>query len=141
MPIPPYIVRYYRSQGLEVPPEVAAQYEDTEETTPIQIPSIPEKPQPDYSGFIESTPVGQFYNFLGKMQRPMRRFYNSRFNDLYNQYQGTLVGDAESGRAPSRKWGDFLSNFNFRQDYMGYSPYQRGSNPSIRAPRTRYLNY
>jgi hypothetical protein len=101
--------------------------------------------QPVNSGlgldWLAANPEALYRRYLSGLNMPMRRFFESMYGNIYNEYQGALAGQAQGGGLPTMKFGDFLSGIDWTNRYYSYSPYQRGFNQSKFAPPTRYLNY
>lgn len=108
----------------------------------IPPPEVEQPPVFDTKGYLEQNPLGAYYGFLsGRLNTPMQRFFQNRFSDVYGQYQGDLANEARGGKIPTSSFDDYLKGYDFTRKYLSYSPYQRGSNPALTAPRTRWLNY
>ena len=70
------------------------------------------------------------------------RFFQNRFNDVQNQYMASLADFAlrNKGQAPSQHFSDYLSQFNFGQEYLNqYSPAERGFNATPQNAYARQL--
>lgn len=90
------------------------------------------------SGFAE-TPQGQrglFSNLLGQQSKQVRDFFAPRFNELYNEYLGTLTAN------PKQEFGGFLGSVNLPNRLGTFSPQQRGDySARTLTPRTRSLHF
>jgi hypothetical protein len=91
--------------------------------------------------FLETQPRGVFFNWLSKLNDPMKRYYSNQYNDIYGQYEGEVAGQAMAGKTPDLQFNSFLGKFPWLQDYWGLTDWQRGDTPNRLAPRTRWLNF
>ena len=96
---------------------------------------------PDLSGFLEDRPQVAFGTYLPQRGR-MRDFFQRRYGDIYGEYQGLLGQQVLKGEMPTLRFVDFLRDIDWKQRYLGFSPYQRGEYPSrLTGGAARFLNY
>ena len=80
-----------------------------------------------FSDFLEyqpqaayfSSPTGQSF---GQGSPNRRRYFQSSFQDYYNQYLGELGAQLRSGRAPTLRFQDYLATDPFTERYTAMTP-------------------
>ena len=93
------------------------------------------------SGWLKANPQAQYQQAISGLSMPMQNWFGPRYGTFYNEYMAELAKQAQTGALPTMQFGDFLAGIDWINRYYSNSPYQRGSNPSRLAPRTRWLNY
>jgi len=91
------------------------------------------------SSFLEDNPYSVYYNQLMSMDPRRRQYFQPRYGDVYGQFQGAQAGQALAGQQPTGKFSDFLSQYNFGEEYGRLAPWQRGEYNSRYAPPARWL--
>jgi len=88
------------------------------------------------SMFLQANPRYAYASMLPKLGQPMQRYYQPRFNELYDEYTGMLAAN------PTLQFPDWLNQQNWLQRYQGVPGAMRG-NYSSRSltPATRFLSY
>ena len=99
-----------------------------------------------FSEFLEENPRSAYYaqeqRALGQMgsQSPQpKRFFQGQFQASYNQSMGELGQQAQGGQIPSRRFGEFLEDFPFSQDFRSLPPALRGASVGAYSPQARFL--
>ena len=72
-----------------------------------------------------------------------QRHYQNQFQNVYNQYLGSLGGMLREGVMPSadNTFANFLGNFDWSDRYTSLPPQMRGDFPSQFNPRTRQIYF
>jgi len=116
--------------------------------------------------YLKENPGVAYSGFLQGLDKPQQEYYSPRFNNLYNEYQGTLGSQAMQGKEPTGDFLSFLGGYDFNKMYQNLEPYQivsyknqgaggadinrryneltsrqQGFYPASASPRTRFLNY
>lgn len=90
--------------------------------------------------FLRQRPEAQFFGSIPQGLLPaQQRFFGQRFNPIYNQYQGALGRQSLQGQDPQLEFGDFISNFDWINQYFGAPRRDRGFYPGRFAPTSRFL--
>lgn len=66
-------------------------------------------------------------------------FFQNQRQNIFDRFEGLLGQDILSGRAPDRRFTDFIDTFNFGQEFQQATPQQRGQNEARFNPRTTFL--
>ena len=98
---------------------------------------------------LAEAPKATFFSFQDQFggAPTQRRHFQGQFQDIYNQYLGTLGQqlrqDAQAGRdpRPSTSFLDFMGDFNFSQQFGQIPPSIRGGTTGRFAPSARFLNF
>ena len=98
-----------------------------------------------FGEFLELNPQSAYYSYSdewggGPMQQ---RHYQNQFQNVYNQYLGSLGGMLREGVLPSadNTFANFLGNFDWSDRYTSLPPQMRGDFPSQFNPRTRQIYF
>ncbi len=92
-------------------------------------------------GFFDDllgTDTGQRANFfsrineLGGRGTAIGRFNFDRFQDFQDQFLGQLGSQLRQGEEPTKKFGDFLENFDFQNQFRSFAPSLRGQGGTAR---------
>lgn len=93
--------------------------------------------------FAESQPSAYYSSVIANLDRPQKDYFSYKFQDVYNEYladlanKGTIIGGIPTG-----KFKDFLSKYDFYNNYMKQPYINRGGYQArTLAPPTRFLNY
>ncbi len=70
-----------------------------------------------------------------------RRFYQSSFQDIYNDYLAKLGTQARGGEVPSMRFRDYLADDPFTERFSRLTPMQKGIYSQDYNPRTRQIYY
>ena len=88
----------------------------------------------DDPGFAFQTAITQ-----AGLPRNMADLFRSRTSNFLRQFEGALGQQLdEFGRVDLNPL-DFFRGRDFRQEFLRFSPRERGENPSIFNPRTRFI--
>jgi len=99
---------------------------------------------------LAEAPKATFFSFQDQFggAPTQRRHFQGQFQDIYNQYLGTLGQqlrqDTQAGRAPSSpsaSFLDFMGDFDFSQQFGQIPPSIRGGTTGRFAPPARFLNF
>jgi len=88
-----------------------------------------------WQDFLEEEPEIAYFGHQDQFGgRPAQnQYYQGAYQDVYNQYRGQLGSQALGGQDPTTLWTDFLSDFNFRDQFNQLSPSRRGETESRRS--------
>lgn len=70
-----------------------------------------------------------------------KRFYQSSFQDVYNDYLAQLGTQARGGEVPSMRFRDYLEADPFTERFSRLTPMQKGIYGGDFNPRTRQIYY
>jgi|TARA_R100001530_G_scaffold2685_1_gene4294 hypothetical protein len=99
---------------------------------------------------LEANPAAAYYSYGEEWNTPMQqRHYQNQFQNIYNQYLGSLGGllreDVGGGSViPSvtdNTFTGFLGNYDWNDRYGSLPPQMRGSFESQYNPRTREIYF
>ena len=102
---------------------------------------------------LELNPSAAYYSYSGDWGAPsQQRHYQNDFQNVYNQYLGTLgaalrQGGAGEAGAPSvsdigqMNFHDYLSDYEWTDRYTSLPPAMRGDYTSQFNPRTRQIYF
>ena len=78
-----------------------------------------------YLGFLEEEPKAAYYSYANQWGpgRRQQEYNRGRYSDIYNEYLGSLGGQARAGQMPTGTWNDFLGAHNWNQGYQESLPY------------------
>jgi hypothetical protein len=89
-------------------------------------------PQAGYQAF-----AGQ-----GGQSSAEKKFFQNQFSKVHNQFLGTLGQQVLAGQSPSNRFGNFLQNYDFGDNYNRATPRDKGQGfgySSRFAPQTRWF--
>ena len=95
-----------------------------------------------FSDFLEASPQAGYYrhssDWGGQRQS---QYYQNEFQNVYNQYLGSLGGMLRQGVMPQAEntFAGYLGNYDWNQESIG--DYQRGDFTSQFNPRTRQIYF
>jgi hypothetical protein len=95
-----------------------------------------------FAEFLEQEPR---IPFGGAVQRAsltpnQRSFFRGQFDNIFGQYEGLIDQYSRSGQTPDARFGDFVGNFDFQDEFNRLLPRQRpGLGTQNFAPRTTFL--
>lgn len=95
----------------------------------------------DFKTILEEEPRATFFSFQNQFgQSPnQRRYFQNQFQNIHNEYLGTIGSAVRRGETPTLRFGNFLENLPFTERYTSLPPSLRGDFKSQFAPRTRFL--
>jgi hypothetical protein len=68
-----------------------------------------------------------------------RNFFQNQFSNIHNQFLGQIGQQILGSEAPTRRFTDFLDDFDFEKFSYGFTPGQRGQSSARYTPRTRFI--
>ena len=98
-----------------------------------------------FQEFLEENPRAAFYAqgdpFGGDRTGGPRekQVFQNQFQNIYNQYMGTLGQQVQRGEVPSLRFQDYLKDFSFSQHFRSLPPSMRGASTGAYAPQARFL--
>ena len=105
-------------------------------------------PETGGGGFIDDllgSETGQRANFfsrvneLGGRNTAIGRFNFDRFQDFQDRFLGQLGSQLREGQEPTKKFGDFLEDFDFQREFRSFAPSLRGQGGTARfRPATQF---
>ena len=97
-----------------------------------------------FSDFLEASPQAAYYSRSNEWggQR-QSQYYQNQFQNVYNQYLGSLGGMLREGVMPSAEstFADYLGAYDWTDRYTSLPPQMRGDFPSQFNPRTRQIYF
>ena len=97
-----------------------------------------------FGDFLEAAPQAAYYSYSNDWGGPRQsQYYQNQFQNVYNQYLGSLGGMLREGVMPSadNTFANFLGNFDWSDRYTSLPPQMRGDFPSQFNPRTRQIYF
>ena len=99
----------------------------------------------ELSAWMEANPqmyYNQYITGLG-FDQPRLAYFQGNFGNIYQGYQNKLIEQARQGTLPELKFGDYLSGFDWEQEYMKQPYYLRGGarRTSLLGSGIRNLNW
>jgi len=91
------------------------------------------------SGIEEEQPGAILESLFGGGNRNYQRFLQNSLLRYLNQYYGGLYNDPSLLQDPNYTFANFLGGVDPRSEFQNLSPFERGENPSIFAPRVRFI--
>ena len=89
--------------------------------------------------FLEDEPKAAYFGYQDQWRTPnQRKYFQSQFANIQNQYLGSLGKQIYGGGVPSLKFTDFLSQFPWMQQYQQSSE-GMGQDTSRYNPWTRWM--
>lgn len=93
-----------------------------------------------FEGYIDQNPEQGYFGYQNQWKTPnQKKWFQSQFSNIQNQYMGQLGQQVLSGGAPTKTFEDFLSQFNWGQNFQEQTPQQRGQDTSRYNPWTRWM--
>ena len=90
--------------------------------------------------YLEDRPEAGYFSYQNQWNTPnMKKYFQSQFGNIQNQYLGQLanwVKGGSSGQTP--QFSKFLSNLNWGQEFGQRTPQDRGQDTSRFSPFTRW---
>ena len=89
-----------------------------------------------FGQFLNDEPEAAYFSYGDQWRTPnMKKFFQSQFTNIQNQYMGALGSQVRQGGAPTQQFTDFLGQYDWqrqaneqgvgRQDTSRYSPFAR----------------
>src|SRR3990167_6575835 len=96
--------------------------------------------QNPWRDFLEEEPSAAYFGYQNQWKTPnQKKYFQSQFANIQNQYMGQLGQQIYSGGAPTQRFTDFLSQFPWMQQFQELSPQERGQDTSRYNPWTRWM--
>ena len=95
-----------------------------------------------FSDIIEEDPRMAFFSVQNRFgQSPaQKKFFQSQFQPIFNQYLGTLGASLKRGELPTQTFGEFTEQFPFTQRFSSMPPSMRpGAGRRQFAPPTQFF--
>ena len=81
-----------------------------------------------------------YFSYGNQWKSPnQKKFFQSQFSNIQNQYMGALGQQVRGGNEPTQDFTDFLGNFDWRQNFNQQTPQERGEDTSRFNPWTRWM--
>jgi hypothetical protein len=101
----------------------------------------PHSPQKDFpfQRFLEEVPEASYFSAIPKgLKGGQRRFAQSQFQDMLNQFAGELGQQIRGGKRPTLQFTDVFTPERIRQNLFSFSPSQRGFGTARFAPPVEF---
>ena len=98
-----------------------------------------------FSEFLELNPAAAYYSYGEEWGAPKQtRHYQNQFQNIYNQYLGSLGGMLRQGVMPTSTedtFAGYLENYDWSDRYTSTPPTMRGDFDAQFNPRTRQIYF
>jgi hypothetical protein len=98
-----------------------------------------------FGEFLELNPAAAYHSYSSEWGSPMgQRHYQNQFQDVYNQYLGSLGGLLRQGVMPSgseNTFANYLGDYDWSERYTSLPPQMRGEFSAQFNPRTRQIYF
>lgn len=98
-----------------------------------------------FGDFLEAAPQSAYYSYGEEWGAPsQQRHYQNQFQNVYNQYLGSLGGLLRQGVMPNateNTFTNFLGNYDWNEKYSSLPPQMRGQFDAQFNPRTRQIYF
>ena len=89
--------------------------------------------------YLNENPESAYFANQNQWKTPnQKKYFQSQFSNIQNEYLGQLGQQIMGGGAPTLNFTDFLSQMPWTQKYAQLPPSMRGSNQSQYSPVTRW---
>ena len=96
--------------------------------------------QSPFDLYLNEEPQAAYFSYQDQWKTPnQRKFFQSQFSNIQNQYMGQLGLQARGGQEPTLTLTDFLGKFPWHQRFQELSPQERGQDTSRFSPFARWL--
>ena len=93
-----------------------------------------------WSGWLTDNPSAAYFSNAGQWKTPnQKKYFQSQFSNIQDQYMGKLGQMVQGGGAPSLEFTDFLKNFNWGQNFQQNAPQSMTQNSSQFNPWARWM--
>ena len=92
--------------------------------------------QDAFQRLLEEQPRLPFQALTSGFQPPMRRFFESQFDDIMNEFRGQQGKQIQRGEDPTLQFTDFLGGLDFPGRYQATPPLMAGRGTGRFVPRT-----
>ena len=99
-----------------------------------------------FMDLLELEPTAAYYSSPGGKQfasgnQGQQRYFQNQFQNVYNEFLGSLGSQIRSGQEPTMRWSDYLENVPFTARYAALSPEQAGRTTRRYSPSTRQIYF
>lgn len=98
-----------------------------------------------FDEYLDLNPAAAYYSYSGEWGTPsQQRHYQNNFQNVYNQYLGSLGGLLRQGVMPTateNTFANFLGNYDWTERYSSQPPEMRGEFSAQYNPRTRQIYF
>jgi hypothetical protein len=99
-----------------------------------------------FMDYLEYEPRAAYYSSPASRQfdqggEGQRRYFQNQFQDVYNEFLGSLGSQIRAGQAPTMRWSEYLDAVPFTERYAALSPEQAGRSRRRYSPSTRQIYY
>ena len=100
--------------------------------------------------YLKQNPAAAYYSYAndwaGTGGPRQEQYYQNQFQNIYNQYLGSLGTQLRGGTIPStaegeNTWAAYLKNYDWTDRYTSLPPQMRGEFESMFNPRTRQIYF
>ncbi len=93
-----------------------------------------------FLNFLNQEPEAGYFSYQNQWKSPnQKKFFQSQFSNIQNQYMGQLGATIRGGGEPTQNWTDFLGQYDWGQQFQSQTPQQRGIDTSRYNPFTKWL--
>jgi len=93
-----------------------------------------------FLSFLEDQPEAGYFSYQNQWRTPnAKKYFQSQFSNIQNQYLGQLGQQIRGGGEPNLQFTDFLAQYPWMQQYQSQTPQQRGQDSSRYNPWTRWM--
>jgi hypothetical protein len=96
-----------------------------------------------YEDLLGDVPELTYYSFQDQFGKGgnQKRHFQGQFQNILDQFQGTLGSQLQQGITPTGTFNDFLENYNFDETFGSIAPSSRGANTARFSPQARLINF
>jgi len=100
--------------------------------------------------FLDFEPSAAYYSSpsgwtapgaFGKSTPGARRYYQNQFQNVYNEFLGTMGTQVREGGRPTMRFGEFLENIPWAERYAALTPEMAGRTTRRFSPGTRQIYF
>ena len=93
-----------------------------------------------FKAFMNEEPEAAYFSYQNQWNTPnAKRYFQSQFGNIQNQYMGQLGQLIRGGGEPTLNFPDFLTQFPWQQTFQDLPPRQRGMEQGQFNPFTRWV--
>lgn len=90
--------------------------------------------------FLEDEPRAGYFAHQGRWRTPnKKKFFQSQFGDIHDEYLGMLGQKIMAGQEPTDTFTGYVGNYDWDQAYAGLTPRQRGQGGDQLNPMARWI--
>lgn len=89
---------------------------------------------------LEQEPEVAYWSFSNEWGRSpnQKRYYENQFGNMLNVWKGELGRQLRAGQPPTGRFTDYLSDFDWTEEFRSLPPSQRGAQTGRFAPPVRW---